>query len=335
LSARPLGVGVVGLGVMGRTHLQAWQDAAREGLGCRVVAACDRKGPGAAGASGDPAGNLEAQAGAALFIGKNVQLVDDVQALLWNAEVELVSICTPTDTHVELARRALEAGKHVLVEKPVALDAAEIEALARAARRAERLCMPAFCMRFWPGWDWLKERVAGATFGPVRSAVFQRLASPPHWSQHFYRDAARSGGALSDLHVHDVDFVRWCFGEPDGVQSRGSLDHVTTLYRFERGPRHVVAEGGWDHASGWPFQMRFTVAFDQATADYALGREHALVLYRGGRSEPVPLARHTGYDGEVRHFLECVRVGAAPRATLADAAAVARLLERERAALDA
>jgi predicted dehydrogenase len=119
-----------------------------------------------------------------------------------------VSICTPTDSHIELAMTALAAGRHVLVEKPVALRSAEVARLAQAAAPAGRVCMPAMCMRFWPGWEWLKERIEAGEFGRVRSATFQRVGAPPDWSA-FYGDYARSGGPLHDLHIHDADFIRF------------------------------------------------------------------------------------------------------------------------------
>jgi predicted dehydrogenase len=245
-----------------------------------------------------------------------------------------VSICTPTDTHVELALEALSAGKHVLVEKPVSLDAGEIERLDLVAKRARRLCMPAMCMRFWPGWSWLKTAIEDGRYGAVQSAAFQRCASRPSWGQAFYADSKRSGGALFDLHIHDADLVRWLFGDPTSVASTGSLDHVTTLYRFAKGPRHVMAEGGWDHSGGFPFRMRHVVVFERATAEFDLRREKPLEIARDGKIEHVALEPGTGYDNEVRHALACVREEReSAELTLADAAAVIRLLHAEQHAL--
>ena len=144
-----------------------------------------------------------------------------------------------------------------------------ISGIVRDAAEAETLCMPAMCVRFWPGWSWLRERVVDGSLGAVRSAVFRRLGTRPGWAK-FYADVERSGGALFDLHVHDTDFVQWCFGTPASLSSTGSLDHLTTLYRYPGGPPHVVVEGGWDHAPGFPFQMRYTVIFEHATADFDL-----------------------------------------------------------------
>lgn len=328
---RTVGVGIIGMGFMGRTHLAAYHAAARAGFPNRVLALCDRE-LARIGRAAAP-GNLERRGTHPASDLAGLALHEDAADLLANPAIELVSVCTPTDTHVPLALAALAAGKHVLLEKPVALRARDVVRLAAAAKRARRVCMPAMCMRFWPGWDWLKGAIEARTHGRVVSAVFRRLASPPAWSRGFYGDPAKSGGALHDLHVHDADFVRHCFGHPESVASTGSLDHVTTLYRFPRGPAHVVAEGGWNHARGFPFFMGYTVVFERATAEYALGRDPLLTLVRDGRSAGVPLAPGTGYDGEVRHVLARLQGDEEPRATLGEAVGLVRMLAAERKSL--
>ena len=330
--AAEVGVGIVGFGYMGRTHLAAYRAANAAGFANRVVALCD---PALArtGAKAFALGNLEGTARAPFLDVKGVELVAEAAALFADERVELVSVCTPTETHVPLALAALAAGKHVLVEKPVALRAREVARLAAAARRARRHCLPAMCMRFWPGWAWLKQAIDERDFGAVKSAVFRRLSAPPAWSREFYGDLARSGGALFDLHVHDADFVLHCFGMPASVASTGSPAHVTTLYRFPDGPEHVVAEGGWDHTSGFPFTMGFTVVFERATAEFALGREPVVTLDRDGARGQVDLPPGTGYDGEIRHALAVLRGRARARVGVGEALALARLLEAERQSL--
>ncbi len=333
MSTSPIGIGVIGLGFMGRTHLSAWKTAERAGLSCKLVAVADGE---RSRLDGRPhaTGNLATGASEVLFDPKTLFSTTDARELLARPDVQAVSICTPTDTHVELALAALESGKHVLVEKPVALRSADVARLADAARAARTLCMPAHCMRFWPGWDWLKERVVDGSFGRVKSAVFQRLGTRPLWSS-FYADYARTGGALIDLHIHDADFVRWLFGDPEDVSSTGSLDHITTLYRYKNGPEHVVAEGAWNHDAGFQFRMRFIVIFERATADFDFGRTPQLLLVRDGRAEPVPIAATSAYELQVQHFLHALTSGSRDlRATVDDALGVARLLEAERESVE-
>lgn len=329
MKSKPIGVGVIGMGFMGRTHVAAYESARQNGYACKLIAICDRD-PSRLTHSTPVQGNLKHSSGENLFDPEHVRIHTDFDAFLDDPDIQLVSVCTHTDTHADLTIRALEKGKHVLVEKPVAVRWQDVARVAEAAKKANTLCMPAFCMRFWPGWKWLKQTIVEGTYGAVRSAVFERLASPPGWAPDFYRDSARSGGALVDLHIHDADFVRWCFGQPEAVLSTGSLDHVTTLYRYGSGPSHVVAEGGWDHTPGFPFKMRFVVAFEKATAEFDSGREPPLVLACGGEINPVPLDSISGWDLEIRHMVSTISEGKRELiATMDDALAVAKLLAAE------
>lgn len=338
--SQTIGVGVIGLGFMGRTHVAAYQAAARDGFPCRVVAVCDPDPARRAGLAPAEAGNISTgAAGERLFDPAQVRGHETAQGLLADPAVHLVSVCTYTDSHVDLALAALAAGKHVLVEKPVALRSAEVQSLALAARSAaaERglCCMPAMCMRFWPGWSWLRERVRDGSLGAVRSATFQRLGSGPAWSAAFYRDPARSGGALFDLHVHDADFVHWCFGPPREVFAVGDAQHVTASYVYGAGgPRHVTAEGAWDLAPGAGFRMRFVVNFERGTAEFDLSRTPALVLHTDAGTSAVEAGEpgvRTGYDGQVRRLVETIAAGRTDTpATIDQAVAVTRLLEAER-----
>lgn len=330
-----IGVGVLGLGFMGRTHIVAYQQAADDGIAVELRAVCD---PSAARRAGElsAAGNIGAASEGRLFDPEEVQGYENPEELFADAKVDLVSICTPTDSHVDLAIQAIEAGKHVLVEKPVSLTAAEIERLEQVRSNHPGIqCMPAMCIRFWPGWRWLRDRIADGRYGGVVSASFERVGGAPNWSQSFYADPSRSGSALFDLHVHDVDFLYWCFGPPRAVTSVGSALHLTTLYHFdETGPAHVTAEGGWLPTHNFPFRMRYRVAFENAVAEYDLSHEVTLQLITEDGIEPIHLEDGAGYDHEIRHLIRAIQSGQPLGATLSEAAAVTRLIEAERLSLE-
>lgn len=331
-----IGVGVIGLGFMGATHIRAYASAARAGLANQLIAVAD-PGPDRLTGVAMTAGNIDTGTAERLFDPVQVQTSPNPADVFNNARVDLVSICAHTDAHVDLAVAALERGKHVLVEKPVAITRAGVQCVIDAARASGRICMPGMCIRFWPGWDWLRDRVRDGSLGPVRSAVFRRLGSMPTWSS-FYADESRSGGALFDLHIHDSDFVRHLFGPPDAVTSTGSKSHITTLYHYGRGPLHVVAEGGWDLAPGFGFRMQYTVVFERATADFDIGRTPRLILSRDGRAEPVPIdTTLTGYDLELRALIAAIAQGPSRWVSpvpLADALAVTDLLSHELASIE-
>ncbi len=337
-------MGVVGLGFMGATHVRAYQSAAKAGFDCALVAVADQREDRRAGKLGDSTGNYETGgASGRAFDPSRVRQYERADELIADADVDLVSICTPTDSHVALAAAALRAGKHVLVEKPVSLHAAEIRDLDEVARQSRRICMPAMCMRFWPGWDWLKGRIEDRAYGACVSARFERLGAPPTWAPEFYGDGRRSGGAIVDLHVHDADFVRYCFGKPDAVTSAGrvgdsgAVDHVTTMYRYTHGngPAHVVAEGGW-LSPGFPFTMRYVAVFERAAASFDFGRDRQLMLARDGTTQPVAIDLSvSGYEAEVSHMLGAISSGrSSADVTLADAAEVMDMIDAERRSIE-
>jgi predicted dehydrogenase len=333
-------IGVIGLGFMGATHIAAINSAAAAGFPCELVAVCDRKESRRRGELWDVGGNAVSDVSQrkVAFDANRVRGFEHADVLLADPEIDLISICTRTDTHIDLAKRALRAGKHVIVEKPVSLKAEEIRELEHVANASGNICMPAMCMRFWPAWAWLKARIDDGQFGRCISATFTRLASMPRWSS-FFADHEKSGGAIFDLHIHDADFVRWCFRNPDlihsvgNVTASGAVEHVTTVYRFAKpqAATHVVAEGGWNHHEGFAFRMRYVAIFENATADFDISRDPQLLLCRGGKSEPVTVDSLSGYDLEIRAVVNAITGRPhPPLPTLAEAEGVTRLLDAER-----
>jgi len=323
-------VGVIGLGFMGATHLRAYAAAARDGFPCRVVAVSDKSADRRAGA-GAAGGNIGDAKQELLFDPASVRAYERASDLLADPGVSLVSVCTPTDTHVELALAAINAGKHVLLEKPVALRSADAQRLADAARAARTLCMPAMCMRFWPGWTLLRDAVRDGRWGGLRALTLHRLGSGPTWSQSFYQDVTRSGGALVDLHIHDTDFVVHLLGTPAAVRSSGGPMHITTLYDFPALPGVAVcAEGSWSMNPAFGFRMQYRAAFERATVEFDLAKSPAVTVFADGAATQPDLPAGTGYDGQVRHLISAITAGARNLdATLDEAVTVARVLEAE------
>lgn len=333
MTSKTINVGVVGLGFMGGTHLAAYLKAAGEGYACRVAAVCDAD-PARRRGEFPGAGNLAT--GATPFDVKSVKAYEKFDELLADPAIHLVDLCTPTDLHVDQAIAALKAGKHVLVEKPLALTAEPIRRLHAAARAAGRLCMPAMCMRFWPAWAWLKERIDDRRFGRLRALNFQRVGAMPTWSP-FFMDVNRSGGASIDLHIHDCDFAYFCLGRPEAVTSAGHVNHLSTTYHYADPSLHVTAQGGW-LTPPTPFRMRYLAEFERATADFDIGRTPQLLLAKGdATAEPVDVGGQNGYDGEIRHLLGAIAAGRDNddlAATLEQAIDVAIILETEQYAAE-
>lgn len=311
MSAPPnkqVNVAVAGLGFMGVTHLRAHLD----NPAARVVAVCDATRIPVDGVLPGVAGNIKKSDD--IRLGPDVSVFRSLDGLLADPEVELVDICTPTHLHPEQAIVALRAGKHVLCEKPLARTSAEAGEILKVAEASPGMLMPAMCMRFWPGWAWLKQAVAERSFGRVLAASFRRVSEMPAWN----RQGSYSGGALFDLHIHDSDFVNFLFGRPASVFScgvtgnSGDVDHVVTQYHIPGGPA-VHAEGSWLLKRG--FNMAYTLHCERATVDFDLSRgvDALHVTEQGCDPRIVKLEGLDGYGAETRYFVDCVAHGRLPQ----------------------
>jgi predicted dehydrogenase len=311
-STGKVNIAVVGLGFMGVTHLRAYQQVES----ARIVAVCDAVRLPVNGLLQGVAGNIKKSDD--IDLGREVKVFRKLEEVLAEPEVALVDLCTPTPLHPEQAIAALKAGKNVLCEKPIARTSAAAREIIRAEESAAGFLMPAMCMRFWPGWSWLKGVVENKTYGEVLSARFRRISEMPGWSkQGTYSAGSDLGGALFDLHIHDTDFVQFLFGRPSRVfstgvtDSAGSINHVVTQYVYPGGPS-VCAEGGWLLTKG--FNMGYTIHCQRATLDFDLARgTNAMqVIEEGKDSRFVAYDGSDGYGEEVHYVVECARLGKPP-----------------------
>jgi len=324
-------VGVIGLGMMGRMHYANWQKID----GAEVVAIADADAKRAAGDLSGGWSNIEG--GADALDMDRITGTTDYKALIAMENVDLVDVCVPTPFHAEMAVAGLQAGKHVVCEKPLARTTEQAREIVDAAAKAPGMFLPAMCIRFWPEWAWLKRAVERQSYGPVRDAMFRRVGSPP---PGWFADGEMSGGAILDLHLHDTDFIKFVFGMPEAVNSAGyvkftgCIDHLVTRYLYDDGPM-VHAEGGWGLADGFGFQMGYCVNFDNATAEYVMAREIPLMLYHDGKAEPIACEGADGYLNELSYLADCIAAGTPPTVvTAADAAESLALVDAERRSVE-
>jgi predicted dehydrogenase len=314
-------IGVLGLGTMGSTHLDAYSKLPN----AQIVAVADWNDAVLSGKN-KATGNIEGQAAGGFNLqSPTLKKYADGMAMIADPDVEMIDVCLPTPEHVKYAVAALQAGKHVILEKPLARTPEDTQQLADAAANAKGMSMCALCMRFWPQWSWLKQQVVNQTFGKVLGATFRRVASHP--GRDFYLNGDECGGAALDLHIHDTDFVKYLFGMPKAVISHGyskettAIDHITTQYIYDDIPL-VSAEGGWSMTKGFGFRMQYTVNFEKATAVFDAGKPEPLMLHEVGKeSQAITCEKGMGYDFELAYFLQCVETGTKPaHAGFADAA---------------
>ena len=315
MAAKTINVGIVGLGFMAATHVKAYRQIGE----ARIHTVCNPSGRCLDGDLTKVGGNIGANDPVKLDMSQ-VKGTRDFTDLLRDPEIDLIDICTPTLLHPEMFAAGLQAGKHVICEKPVARTAELARGMMDAARNARTFAIPAMCLRFWPEWAWLKETINAGTYGKVLSARFRRVAEPPGWGKKHFAQGAQSGGALLDLHIHDVDFVNFLFGRPRRVFAQGytkytgAIDHVVAQSEVSSGAI-VHAEGSWAMSPGFGFSMAYTVNFELATADYDLVRapDNLLRLSRPGHpAETVKCQGPDGYVGELQHMIDAIRTGQPP-----------------------
>ena len=333
---RNINVGIVGLGFMAATHVKAY----RQIPAARIHAVCNPSGRCLDGDLTKVGGNINANDPVRLDM-TQVKGTRDFNDLLNDPAIDLIDICTPTLQHPEMLAAALRAAKHVICEKPLARDSAAARQMVETSRAAESkglFSMPAMCLRFWPEWAWLKQAIVNNTYGKVLSARFRRVAEPPHWGQKHFANGESSGGALLDLHIHDIDFIQYCFGKPKRVfatgysKYTGAIDHVVAQLEVAGGAI-VHAEGSWAMSPGFGFNMSYTVNFENATADYDLVRAPDNVLKLFCPGHPAATMKCPGADGyvqELEHIFHSIQTGQPPTVvTMADGLGAIQICEAE------
>jgi len=307
--SRKLRVGVIGLGMMGQTHLDVYSQMED----VELVAVADQDESRLFGAT-QAQGNIQGQAQGQVDL-SHVQRFSDGYELIESADVDLVDVCVGTNLHLSMAKAVLLKGRHLMVEKPAARTYAQGLELVALAQASQSFVMLGMCLRYWPAWVHLKKVIDSKKYGNLRSLHCERLTSFPEGD--FYHSSEQCGGALLDLHIHDVDFIRHCLGRPKDVFSRGNIglsggiDHVHSQYMFagELKDTVVTAQGGWSMAQGYPFNMSYTANFEQATLAYELGSGETLNLYEHGETHAIPFAQGMGYEHEIKHMVKAILSG--------------------------
>jgi len=303
--AKKLKVGVIGLGSMGSTHLDIYSQISE----VEVVAVADPNKSRLDGSS-RAEGNISGQAQGSVAEIEAKKYLDGMD-LIDNPDIELVDICVGTNLHFIFVEAALAKGKHVLVEKPLARTYDEAKKIVELALNSSTNIMSAMCLRYWPAWVWLKKVIDNKDYGECLSLTCKRQTSHPPGT--FYSNDDECGGALLDLHVHDTDFINYCFGMPSAVFSQGykgpsgGIDHVATHYIYDQSQNTplVTAEGTWTMQEGYGFNMSYTANFEKATACYLLDDEETLRLFRSGyEAEIIKLVEGMGYEFEIRSFVD-------------------------------
>jgi len=267
-----LNVALVGIGGMGRGHLDNMIRFTEENKIINLVALCDV----------NPAkfGNEKVD-----FNIKGIGQTDhdlskfncytDIDEMIAKEKenIDYVILALPTYLHCENTVKCLKAGFNVFCEKPMALTAEQCNLMIETAVNCGKRLMIGQCLRFWDEYVTLHNLVVNETLGkPITGYFYRGGGGAPEWSfENWLRRRECGGGALHDQHVHDVDMVNWLFGMPKAVSSLGRVvyegsghDTVATNYIYENG-LVITATDDWS-MKAMDFTMEFRVNFENGAA---------------------------------------------------------------------
>jgi len=317
---RTVKIGLVGTGEIGQVHAKAHSEV--EGTELCIVALIQP----------DTEKSLSEQYDARLY--------PSFEALLDDETVDAVDICLPNDLHRQFAVQALDAGKHVFCEKPIALTLDDADAMIEAAHRAGKFLMIGHVLRFWPEYLKAKEALDAGRVGRPLLITSRRMVSllvGTQGEQGWRHDPRRSGGAVLDMQIHDLDAFCWFFGSPQAVVSRGirsadgAISHVFTHLQFPEDKQAFVEASFM--MQGNPLDIAFrilgterSIEYSYQPVDFALHEiktdaptqpAPSLMLYEWNR-QPEPLytpqadSLEVAFREQVRYIAECVRTDTPP-----------------------
>jgi len=301
-----LKIGLIGCGFMGGMHAACYNAIE----GAQLVAVAD----------------VRREKAEEIVNGKDIEIYASGMDLIANADVDVVDICLPTYLHTEHAVAAMKKVKNVFIEKPVCMSKEEGELLLATQKETGAKVQVGQVIRSWDEYVWLKEQADKNVYGKIKTAAFRRLSSKPTWAwDGWLHDAARSGSMALDLHIHDVDFMRYLMGEPTSLISKesrnadGLIEHIFTNFTYPAAT--VSVEGCWSYPADFPFTAEFIVEFEKATV---VNDSKGLNVYPvEGGCEKIELAPSFegdneiggnisslgGYYNELKYFVDKITAG--------------------------
>lgn len=267
-----------------------------------------------------------------------------VEALLADGGVDILCVSTPNYLHAPQAIAALEAGIHVMVEKPMALDAVEAEAMRRAGEESGAKLLVAHCWRFDEEVNWLKRQIDDGRLGRIlRSKGYGIHVNwgPEGW---FTQAQYAGGGALADMGVHAIDAARYLLGDPQPLSVYAKIatqytdydvdDSGTIWINWDGGATSIVESGWWwPHADGPEAgtQLYGTRGFGQLfpTRLELPDRQEGSVAtiepgFPAAREEHCPQEM---YDRQLAYFVDCIRADETPSPGAAEGLVNMRIID--------
>jgi predicted dehydrogenase len=327
-----LGIGIIGAGI-GRHHAIGYAQCPE----AKILAICD-------------ADLARAQKLAEEFSIPNVY--SDYRKMLEYEALEAVSICTPNFLHAPMTIAAFAAGKHVICEKPLALNLKEGAAMVAAGKKAGKIFMLAFNNRFRGDSQTLKRMIEAGELGEIyyaKTGWLRRKGIPGQGRCWFTTKAQSGGGPLIDLGVHMLDLALWLMGNPKATKVCGATyakfgpkgeglsgygqpakdgrfdveDLASAFIRLDNGATLLLE-------AGWAAHIQGDISYTQLMGTKAGAELAPLRIYQDLQGVVVDIStgcpEQSGHVMEIRHFVDCLLSGQEPIATGEQGLEIARIL---------
>jgi len=313
-------IGILGIGFMGTTHFMAVRNLANAEVG----AICTRDERKLSGDWRHIQGNFGGGGGVQDLTG--IRTCTEIDEVLADPEIDLVDVCLPTALHHDVVLRALDAGKHVIVEKPIALGLDEAESMIGKAEEAGRTLMVAHVLKFFPEFAFLKQAIDDGRYGRLLGLHLKRVISKPLWGEHnWFGDYERTGAAGIDLHIHDTDYLRFLFGMPDSVHADGMTSpngyvlYLNTQYGYD--DRDITVSSQCGAISSAAFEHGYDAYFEEGTLWFNVLSDRPVTLYTpdGGRTEP-EIDFPEAFEAQLGYAVDALEDGTEPELVSAAAA---------------
>ena len=241
---------------------------------------------------------------------RNIPHYTSIEQALIQAEADAVIVALPTRLHTEVVMKCLEAGKHVFVEKPMAISENECRLMNKTASEKNLLLAIGHIVRATSLYRYLHDTVKSGHMGKLKLLRMTRETGQPSWGNWLDPEFLKaSGGALFDIVSHDLDFARFCLGEPQKIAAVKELcgnfnkNLLTAILYFR--DTQVVITGGFVQPSSYPFYCGFSAFFEKGSLQ---GDCNGMLkwAYPDGTVENIKLPECDPYYDEVDAFIKAL-----------------------------
>ncbi|MDR2680924.1 MAG: Gfo/Idh/MocA family oxidoreductase [Tannerella sp.] len=321
-------VAIIGFGFMGKTHAKNILNSDLMEL-CAIV---DSR----IGSANQVSGNMDTgEIPPEKLAG--IHKYDSLERCFEEESPDAAFVCVHTLSHCDIAMKALKYGLHVFIEKPFVLKVEEGEALIAEAKRRNRTLYVGHVVRFMPAYVKLNELYGSGVYGKLKFVSATRFSGVPNWGEwdKLRKDFGSSGGALFDLVIHDIDFLRYMLGMPDGIESKtmpgilSNHDYVSAFWRYNDKDVFVKIEGGLNFHSRFPFEATFKASFEKASVVWSSSAGLEMKIADNDRLQTVVLGdANEGYTVEDEEFATRIINHEAPASMAESALDTVRLCHR-------